>query len=237
MGGVIALDSNRKGLGLQHRPSSNHGREAIPVPDGQVLYDSLKSSFVDFGRLVATLTNEAFSGYVRLTTDDASGLVLFRERSVLECIYRDVSAQMTFGKAGLQLFNDEVAKGSGVLDVIALDPAVVDGIYGLAVFKPMYVELSASWVDMNAFLKFLKDRKLTGSVMIKANAGTGVITLADGVVIAAYTTESRDISDKPDRALALCEDATATVEVKSGDGITRSSLDLEMPLSRAYEPK
>src|SRR5207302_1290966 len=67
--------------GVKHRPSPKHGREPIPVPAGQILYDSLKTSFVDFPRLLTTLEREGYTGYVRLLTDDASGLILFREGS------------------------------------------------------------------------------------------------------------------------------------------------------------
>ena len=65
--------------GVKHRPQPKHGREPIPVPAGQVIYDSLKTSFVDFPRLITTLEKEGYTGYVRLLTDDAAGLILFRE--------------------------------------------------------------------------------------------------------------------------------------------------------------
>src|SRR5260370_8049152 len=81
----------------------------------------------------------------------------------------------------------------------------------------MYTELYAGWVDMKALLKFLSDRRLSGSVMIRSAAGTGVIILSEGELAGAYTSESRDISDKPDRALALCDDPNAMIEVKSAD--------------------
>ena len=67
--------------GVKHRPQPKHGREPIPVPAGQVIYDSLKTSFVDFPRLITTLEKEGYTGYVRLLTEDASGLILFREGS------------------------------------------------------------------------------------------------------------------------------------------------------------
>ncbi|MGH7876099.1 MAG: DUF4388 domain-containing protein, partial [Candidatus Dormibacteraceae bacterium] len=61
--------------GVKHRPQPKHGREPIPVPAGQVLYDSLKTSFVDFPRLITTLERESYTGYVRLLTEDAAGLI------------------------------------------------------------------------------------------------------------------------------------------------------------------
>src|SRR3989475_4386251 len=215
--------------GVKHRPQPKHGREPIPVPAGQVIYDSLKTSFVDFPRLITTLEKEGYTGYVRLLTDDASGLILFREGSALECMYDGAgdAAGLVLGKQALHQFNEDVTGGHGVLDVVGLSPELIDGLYELTVSKPMYTELYAGWVDMKALLKFLSDRKLSGSVMIRAGAGTGVIILSEGELAGAYTSESRDISDKPDRALALCDDPSAMIEVKSADATKHPPLDVD----------
>jgi hypothetical protein len=225
--------------GVKHRPSPKHGREPIPVPAGQVIYDSLKTSFVDFPRLITTLEKEGYTGYVRLLTDDATGLILFREGSALECMY-DGSAEpggLILGKTALHQFNDDVTSGHGVLDVVGLSPELIDGLYELTVSKPMYTELYAAWVDMKALLKFLSDRKLSGSVMIRAAGGTGVIILSEGELAGAYTSESRDISDKPDRALALCDDPSAMIEVKSADGGKHPPLDVDEIVASQRGPR
>src|SRR5205814_1455936 len=96
--------------GVKHRPQPKHGREPIPVPAGQILYDSLKTSFVDFPRLLTTLEREGYTGYVRLLTDDASGLILFREGSALECLYDGAAdaGSLVLGKQAPQAFNDDV---------------------------------------------------------------------------------------------------------------------------------
>jgi hypothetical protein len=214
---------------VKHRPQPKHGREPIPVPAGQILYDSLKTSFVDFPRLLTTLEREGYTGYVRLLTDDAAGLILFREGSALECLY-DGTAEasgLILGKQALQEFNNDVNAGHGVLDVVGLSPELIDGLYELTVSRPMYTELYAAWVDMKALLKFLSDRRLSGSVMIRSGAGTGVIIMSEGELAGAYTSESRDIADKPDRALALCDDPNAMIEVKSADAVKHPPLDVD----------
>ena len=215
--------------GVKHRPQPKHGREPIPVPAGQILYDSLKTSFVDFPRLLTTLEREGYTGYVRLLTDDAAGLILFREGSALECLYDGAAdvGSLVLGKQGLQKFNDDVTAGHGVLDVVGLSPELVDGLYELTVSRPMYTELYAGWVDMKALLNFLSERKLSGSVLIRSGAGTGVIILAEGELAGAYTSESRDISDQPDRVLALCEDPNAMIEVKAADSTKHPPLDVD----------
>jgi hypothetical protein len=215
--------------GVKHRPQPKHGREPIPVPAGQIIYDSLKTSFVDFPRLITTLEKEGYTGYVRLLTDDASGLILFREGSALECMYDGAAdvGSLVLGKQALQRFNDDVTSGHGVLDVVGLSPELINGLYELTVSRPMYTELYAAWVDMKALLKFLSDRKLSGSVMIRSAGGTGVIILSEGELAGAYTSESRDISDKPDRALELCDDPAAMIEVKSADATKHPPLDVD----------
>ena len=215
--------------GVKHRPQPKHGREPIPVPAGQILYDSLKTSFVDFPRLLTTLEREGYTGYVRLLTDDASGLILFREGSALECLYdgAEAASGLVLGKQALQKFNDDVTAGHGVLDVVGLSPELIDGLYELTVSRPMYTELYAAWVDMKALLNFLSQRKLSGSVMIRAGTGTGVIILAQGDLAGAYTSESREISDRPDQALALCDDPNAMIEVKSADATKHPPLDVD----------
>lgn len=215
--------------GVKHRPQPKHGREPIPVPAGQILYDSLKTSFVDFPRLLTTLEREGYTGYVRLLTDDASGLILFREGSALECLYDGAAeaSSLILGKQALQRFNDDVTAGHGVLDVVGLSPELIDGLYELTVSRPMYTELYAAWVDMKALLNFLSERKLSGSVMIRAGSGTGVIILAQGELAGAYTSESREIADKPDHALALCDDPNAMIEVKSADATKHPPLDVD----------
>jgi hypothetical protein len=223
------LEAPQPRRGVKHRPQPKHGREPIPVPAGQVIYDSLKTSFVDFPRLITTLEKEGYTGYVRLLTDDAAGLILFKEGSALECMYDGAgdSTGLVLGKQALHQFNEDVTAGHGVLDVVGLSPELIDGLYELTVSKPMYTELYAAWVDMRALLKFLSDRKLSGSVMIRSNGGTGVIILSGGEIAGAYTSESRDISEKPDRALALCDDPSAMIEVKSADTVKHPPLDVD----------
>src|SRR5437879_2530479 len=135
--------------GVKHRPQPKHGREPIPVPAGQVIYDSLKTSFVDFPRLITTLEKEGYTGYVRLLTDDASGLILFREGLALECMYDagDEQSGLVLGKQALQRFNDDVTAGHGLLDVLGLSSELIDGLYELTVSKPKIGRASGrEWV-------------------------------------------------------------------------------------------
>jgi hypothetical protein len=203
--------------GVKHRPQPKNGREPIPVPAGEVVYDSLKTSFVDFPRLITTLETEAYTGYVRLLTEHASGLILFREGVAQECMF-DPGDKPGRGREALLAFNEEVTHGHGVLDVVGLPVEIVDGLYDLVVARPIYTELYAAWVDMPALLQFLLERKLTGSVMVRGTGGTGIIILTEGKATGAYTSASRTIDEDPKVVLELCSDRNAMIEVKAADG-------------------
>jgi hypothetical protein len=196
------------------------------------MYDSLKTSFVDFPRLITTLEREGHTGYVRLLTDTANGLLYFREGTALECVFDGGENDFERGKAALLRFNDEVTRGQGVLDVVGLSPELVDGLYELTVAEPIYSDLYASWVDMNALLKFLEDRKLSGSLMVTAAGGTGVIILTEGKLSGAYASQSREVSNDASAVLMLCQDPNAMIEVKAASEVRGQPLDVADVVSR-----
>lgn len=225
------MATSEPGRDVKNRLRPKPRRGAIPVPAGEVFYESLKSSFIDLGRLVTNLEKEGFTGYVRLLTEDAVGLILFQEGATLECMYQSSDdPKMVLGKRALNELHEDVARGNGVLDVIGLSAELINGLYALAVSKPMYSDLYAAWVDIGALLQFLHERRLSGSVLIRAKAGTGVIVLAEGDLAGAFTSESPEIAE-PDRALALCEDPNAVIEVTQVDSITHQPLRVKEALA------
>jgi hypothetical protein len=212
---------------FKQRPKPRHGREPVPVPAGQTMYDSLKTSFVDFPRLITTLEREGHTGYVRLLTENANGLIYFREGTVLECVYdggEEPSPEL--GKQALIHFNDEVNRGAGVLDVVGLTPELVDGLFELTVAQPVYTELYASWVDVPALLRFLEERRLSGTLTVRAATGTGVVILKEGKTAGAYTSESREVAERADSVLSLCRDPGAMIEVKARIDSRHEPLDV-----------
>jgi hypothetical protein len=174
---------------------------------------------------------------VRLLTDSANGLLYFREGTALECVFDAGENEFERGKAALQRFNDEVTRGQGVLDVVGLSPELVDGLYELTVAEPIYSDLYASWVDMNALLKFLEERRLSGSLMVTANAGTGVIILTEGKLSGAYASQSREVSNDASAVLMLCQDPQAMIEVKAASEVRGQPLDVADVVSRRPAPQ
>lgn len=223
---AIAHPARRAGSsqGVLARPTPPSGTEPIPVPDGEVLYDSLKTSFIDFGRLLTTLEAHRHTGYVRLITPTSAGLILHRDGVMLECVL-DRGSGITLGYEALRGFRDEVVPGHGVIDVIALDGEIVDGLHLLAVAKPIYQNMYASWVNMPQLLANLNRRRISGSITVRSGV-TGVILLRNGDVVGSYTTHNREILSTPEMVLSLCENPDAEIEVRSPNEAINPPLEI-----------
>src|SRR5437879_11914793 len=109
----------------------------MPTPYGELMYDSLKTSFVDFPRLLTTLEREGYTGYIRLLADNASGLIYFRDGTALECGFDGGQDPIEQGKTALQYFSQEVARGQGVLDVVRLNPELAEGLLHVTAAQPL----------------------------------------------------------------------------------------------------
>jgi hypothetical protein len=198
-------------MDLRARPI-DAGEEALPLPSGTPVYESLTSRFVDFDRLRSTLAETGYSGYVRLVAPGAQGVLLLRNGKVVDSLHRR-GTETLMGGSALAAIERQVMEGSGVLDVVNLDSELVDGLHHLASGAPTYPDLRASWVNPEGLLKFLETRHFTGAISVRAAGGGGVIMLHDGEVTGAFTTQSREMGDDAGAVVALCDDPEAHIEV------------------------
>jgi hypothetical protein len=197
---------------FRSRPEDS-GEEALPLPTGTSVYDSLTTKFVAFPRLLETLAEAAHSGYVKLVAPGANGIVLLRDGRVVDALYRGGDA-LQRGNAALDSIQGAVTDGAGVLDIVALEPAVVDGLHGVASGRTMYPELIASWVNADGLVSHLKERGFSGSLIVTTDASRGVIIFESGNVSASFTTASRQLAPNEKEVLSLCADANARLEVR-----------------------
>jgi hypothetical protein len=197
---------------FRSRPSDS-GEEALPLPTGTAIYDSLTTKFVAFPRLLETLAETSHSGYVKLVAPGANGIVLLREGQVIDSLFRAPETLLR-GSAALDAVQTAVAEGEGVLDIVALEPGIVDGLHGVASGRTMYPELIASWVNAEGLVSYLKELGFSGSLIVTSQSGQGVVIFEGGRVSASFTTESRELAPNEKEVLALCADKEARLEVR-----------------------
>jgi len=73
---------------LKKRPNDS-GEDALLVPTGTPLYESLSAKLIAFDRLLSTLSQGGYSGYVRVLGSGVNSILLFRNGKMIDCLWRD----------------------------------------------------------------------------------------------------------------------------------------------------
>jgi hypothetical protein len=201
--------------------------ELYPLPVGKLVYESLKTAFVDFPKLLRSLSADRLTGYLRLTGQASRGMILFYQGSLIESFY-DGGAVVTTGRTAFTLYKNDVDRGEGTMDVIDLSPEVVTAIYQLLTAPTILQGLLARFVDVKALLEYLQEEQLHGSLLARAPDEMGIIMLRGGHLLGAFTRSQPQLSSQADVVLALCKDPRTRIEVKAvADLEEPSSVNLE----------
>ncbi len=207
--------------------------ELYPLPLGTLVYESLKTGFVDFPKLLRSLQADHLTGYLRLTASTASGMVLLYRGSLMEALY-DGGAVVSTGRMAFALIKGNVDRGEGTIDVHQLSDEVVHAIYHLLTAPPHLQGLLASFVKPAELLEHLQAERITGPVIMRSPDDLGVILLRDGRLVGAYSRQDRTLSDRPDAVFALCQNPRTRIEVRAAQSLDEPpSLTVEEALSAA----
>jgi Domain of unknown function (DUF4388) len=201
--------------------------ELYPLPVGKLVYESLKTAFVDFPKLLRSLSSDRLTGYLRLTGQASRGMILFYQGSLIESFY-DGGAVVSTGRTAFSLFKNDVDRGEGSMDVIELSPEVVTAIYQLLTAPTILQGLLARFVDVRALLQYLQEEKIHGSLLVRAPDEMGIVLLRDGQLLGAFTRGQPQLVQDPEIVTRLCAEPKARIEVKA-------VADLEEPAAVSLE--
>ena len=202
-----------------------------PLPSGRAHYEGLKSAFVDFPRLLRTLRSDRHTGYVNLSGNGYSGVILLNDGQALQALCSNGTAVQ--GESAFLQIRRHMDAGDGVIDVIELEGETVTALAQLFTSPYLYSGLLGRFVNLDALLEYLAEEHVSGSVVVQTPSEAGIILLRDGDILGTYT-ESQRALDKATAAVAtLATDRQSSIEVKGGDG-TIAAIDVDAALNRAY---
>jgi len=207
--------------------------ELYPLPLGTLVYESLKTGFVDFPKLLRSLQADHLTGYLRLTASTASGMVLLYRGSLMEALY-DGGAVVSTGRTAFALTKGNVDRGDGTIDVHQLSDEVAHSIYHLLTAPPHLQGLLARFIKPAELLEHLQEERITGPVIMRSPDDLGVILLREGRMMGAYTRQDRTLTDRPDAVFALCQNPRTRIEVRAAQSLDEPPrLTLDEALSAA----
>jgi hypothetical protein len=217
--------------------------ELYPLPVGRLVYESLKTAFVDFPKLLRSLSTDRLTGYLRLTGQASRGMILFYQGNLIESFY-DGGAVVSTGRTAFSLFKNDVDRGEGNMDVIELSAEVVTAIYQLLTAPTILQGLLARFVDVRALLEYLQEEQIHGSLLVRAPDEMGIVLLRGGHLLGAFTRGQPQLVQQADVVTRLCADPKTRIEVKAvADLEEPSSVSLDEMLSSSaggtpiYQPR
>ena len=200
-----------------------------PLPAGRAQYEGLKSAFVDFPKLLRTLRGDQHTGYVRLTGSGFSGALLFREGELLDALSSEPEGRS--GERAFHAIQRAMEAGAGTLDVIDLPADTVEALARLLAAPLLYTGLLGRFVNFEGLLAHLADERADGAVIVMGSGDVGIILLAQGQILGAYTDSSPGLSSAATGVSSLAGEKGARIEVKRGTGAA-PPLDVERALSQ-----
>src|SRR5580700_10289705 len=202
-----------------------------PLPSGRAHYEGLKSAFVDFPRLLRTLRSDRHTGYVNLSGNGYSGVILLNDGEALQALCSNGTAVQ--GESAFLQIRRHMDAGDGVIDVIELEGETVTALAQLFTSPYLYSGLLGRFVNLDALLEYLAEEHVSGSVVVQTPTEAGIILLRDGDILGTYTESKRSLEKATTAVASLATDRQSVIEVKGGDGAI-AAIDVDAALNRAY---
>ncbi len=200
---------------------------AYPLPAGSVLYEHLKSSFIDFSRLLRTLKNDSHTGYIKLylpKDSEKECCLLFLNGDLVEGL--STLEGVVHGEDAFVEFRKQMDAEVGLLDVVEIEDKVVTALSQFYTGQYLYTQLMGRFIDFGALLSYLQEQKTTGHVLVTGGTEIGLILLHEGQVLGSYTENDRSPTTDASRVTALTKEQNARIEVRTSSGSV-SPLDIK----------
>ncbi|PID56666.1 hypothetical protein CSB45_10560 [candidate division KSB3 bacterium] len=155
-------------------------------PQGKTVIGDLKTAFVNIDGVLQEMKNAQFTGYVRISSEDYDGLVIYEDGLAVESVenYSDGRPRVE----GAEAMTNVIAKtkeGNGLLNIQELPSNVINMVLRAIHSKVVYKDLLSDFTQIKNLLVTLKTKQITGHVEIEMNDGAGeaFIFLEDGKLI------------------------------------------------------
>jgi hypothetical protein len=158
------------------------------LPEGTIRYKPINIELVNVDKLVLSLEQDIFTGFLEFDTGDSQVVILFERGEILR------SFKAESGNPALQSVGDVLKElHSGEVRGVVLPPEVVEMMARLLLCTPLHYNLSSSFTDFKTLLKNLEANQFTGFVEVETEGGVHYITMERGGPRSALYFSSGDL--------------------------------------------
>lgn len=145
------------------------------LPEGTTRYKPINIELVNMDKLMLSLEQDMFTGFLDFDTGDNQVVILFERGEILR------SFSMGDGIPVLQSVNDILRDlYSGEVRGVLLPPEIVEMMACLLLCTPVHHNLSSYFTDFRTLLKSLEAQQFSGFVELETEGGVHYITMERG---------------------------------------------------------
>ena len=155
------------------------------IPRDHPVYESLNTSFTDFGGLLKDLGRRQLSGCLEVVSDELRGAILFNGGQPLNA-FCEAAGRRTTGIKAADAVAHRAAGPDAVINVYALAPALAELVAASLDGELVYGGLSTAFTSLDRLLEKLQQEAHSGYLELDlAGGGQAAIFLANGTVVDA----------------------------------------------------
>jgi hypothetical protein len=144
------------------------------LPEGTTRYKPINIELVNVDKLVLSLEQDRFTGFLEFDTGDSQVVILFERGEILR------SFKAEDGTPALQSVDVLKELYSGEVRGVVLPPEVVEMMARLLLCTPLHYNLSSSFTDFKTLLRNLETNQFSGFVEVETEGGVHYVVMERG---------------------------------------------------------
>jgi hypothetical protein len=164
------------------------------LPKGRAEYESLNTSFVDFGGLMQDLKANGFTGYVRVSFWEYEGVLFVDNGTIINGIEETAHAQST-GQQAVRGIMDQAEEKNGSVSVYSLTADMVTMLASVLESEVVHKDLNTDFSDLGQLVAKLQSEGHTGyvEVALKGGKGSAMILLRSGEIAESMLSSGSEV--------------------------------------------
>lgn len=173
------------------RNSSGAVDSWIPLPAGKIVHAGLQSDYVKFDRLMQSMTEREFTGYVNVNSLGFSGAILFENGGPVVALARTGNA-VQCGDIALGAIVQIATKDGASIEIVQVHRELTRCL--AQVMSGKKIPTAGTLPPMLKMVSHLEGRRFHGGLVVHSGADTGVILFVPGNGTVSYLSSSPAIS-------------------------------------------
>lgn len=208
------------------------------LPRGMPLYEDLPTVFLNWEEMAQKLRSDHFSGYINVSSDSKTGLILFREGRVTGSLFSSEAGDISRGQDALTKTTLAIQERKGVLSIYQTSADVCTMVEWYFEGNQLYSPMESYFIDFPKFMETLGEKKLNGLVRIQSGDFSEFIYVDSGSVRGHFVDGHPELQPASERLNETLSKKGTSVEIfKSSSGSQQNLEQVLTVVSKVVEPK